>query len=263
VEIILGRTFAGVGQVEWRELAHADKEWGVQQTGRILNKTRGEELPAIVLRPKNGNGRSVLWLFDSGKSGLLEKDSLAPAAKRLVDGGVLVCGVDLLYQGEFLADNKPVTQTRRVENPRESAAYTFGYNHSLFSQRVHDILTALRFLSDREKNHLSAVALDAVTGPILAAALAVCGESLHSAALDTHGFRFIQVADLRSPNFGPGGAKYGDLPGMIALNRLRALWLAGEPESASESISRLSSAKVTIPPDEEKEMAAAKWLLAL
>ena len=51
--------------------------------------------------------------------------------------------VDLFYQGEFLEDGQPVSETRRVENPREAAAYTFGYNPSLFAHRVHEELDDL------------------------------------------------------------------------------------------------------------------------
>jgi dienelactone hydrolase len=267
VEVILGRTHAGIGEVQWRELSREERDWGVKMTGRIINQTHGEELPSVVLEPKNWKGAGVLWLSEAGKSGLFGQNGLIPEAQRLVDGGVLVCGVDLLYQGDFLEGSQPPSQTRRVKNPRESAAYTFGYNQPLFSQRVHDVLTALRFLSAREPGvkRMGAVALDAGSGPILASALAVAGELIESAALNTHGFRFIQVDDLRSPYFLPGGAKYGDLPGMMALNGAKAIWLAGEPESSSEMISRLSAARVTSHKGAEAEIpeAVAKWLLAL
>lgn len=36
--------------------------------------------------------------------------------------------------------------------------------------------------------------------------------------------------DLRSPDFLPGGAKYGDLPGMLAAGEPGTLWLAGEED---------------------------------
>ena len=55
-------------------------------------------------------------------------------------------GADLIYQGEFLADGQPLEKTRRVENTREAAAYTFGYNHTVFAQRVHDASPTRRLL---------------------------------------------------------------------------------------------------------------------
>lgn len=46
--------------------------------------------------------------------------------------------------------------------------------------------------------------------------------------IDTRGFRFGSIRDIRDVNFLPGGAKYGDLPGIIALGAPRKLLLAGE-----------------------------------
>ena len=41
---------------------------------------------------------------------------------------------------------------------------------------------------------------------------------LEFTAIDTAGFRFADVTDIHSPDFLPGGAKYGDLPGMLSLS---------------------------------------------
>ena len=57
-------------------------------------------------------------------------------------------GRTFFYQGEFLAGGQPVAHTRRVKNPREAAAYTFGYNPTLFAQRVHDILSVVKLIRD-------------------------------------------------------------------------------------------------------------------
>jgi hypothetical protein len=140
-----------------------------------------------------------------------------------------VLGVDLIYQGEFLAEGQRLEQTRRVKNPRESAAYTFGYNHTVFAQRVHDVLTVIAFARGQEPQprQVSLVGLGPA-GPWAAAALAPAGAALDAAAVDTAGFRFGAVRDLHSPEFLPGGARYFDLPGMLALAAGRPLWLAGE-----------------------------------
>ena len=139
-------------------------------------------------------------------------------------------------QGEFLGGGPPVTRTRRVKNPREAAAYTFGYNHSLFAQRVHDAVTALAFLESERANpdsllrpirSINLVGLGEA-GPWAVAARALGGAVVRRAVIDTGGFRFGAVADLGDPAFLPGGAKYFDLPGMIALGAPGALLLAGE-----------------------------------
>ena len=92
----------------------------------------------------------------------------------------------------------------------------------------HDILTVVQFIrtSDRPSKRLDAVAVDGA-GPWLAAARAVARGAIDRAALDTGGFRFSQVRDLHSPDFLPGGAKYLDLPGMLAAES-GTVWVTGE-----------------------------------
>jgi hypothetical protein len=104
-------------------------------------------------------------------------------------------------------------------------------------------------------------------GPIVAAAGAVAGEAIDRLAVDTQGFRFGRLRDYRDPMFVPGGAKYLDVPGLIALNAPRPLWLAGEgAEPALITAVYRAAAK-----DEglvtytgaaaEQEAAAGEWLL--
>jgi hypothetical protein len=203
-------------------------------TGLLRNQTHHEQLPVVWLFPKQGNGRAVVWLDDSGKSALYDRDgSIKPAVRRLVDGGAIVLGADLLFQGEFLANGEPPKQTRVVANPREFAGYTFGYNHALFAQRTHDVLTLVSFLRHANigsyaKPTSIAVAGFGHAGPIVAAARALAGNAIDRAAVTTGGFRFSQLLDFRDPQFLPGGAKYLDVPGLLALGAPHPLWLAGE-----------------------------------
>jgi hypothetical protein len=46
--------------------------------------------------------------------------------------------------------------------------------------------------------------------------------------------RFASLLDYRDPRFLPGGAKYLDVPGLLALSAPHPLWVAGEP--AGETI---------------------------
>jgi hypothetical protein len=52
--------------------------------------------------------------------------------------------------------------------------------------------------------------------------------------VDTGGFRFGKILDLQDINFLPGGARYGDLPGIMALGAPVRLWVAGEGDRAPE-----------------------------
>jgi hypothetical protein len=56
---------------------------------------------------------------------------------------------------------------------------------------------------------------------------------VNRAAIDTGGFRFGKLTDYRDANFLPGGAKYGDLPGMLSLAAPAKLWIAGETEESA------------------------------
>ena len=85
-------------------------------------------------------------------------------------------------------------------------------------QRVHDVLTAVQFIRSHERPSISInlIALDS-TGPVAAAARAQALGAFSKAAIHLGEFRFGRILDLRSPDFVPGGAKYEDVEGLIAL----------------------------------------------
>jgi len=223
LEVVIGRPYAKAGTVAWELADKQDRGDHLEMTGTLVNQTHHEELSVAWLYPKQWNGRVVIWLGDGGRGALKHAD-----VKKLVTGGTAVLGADLLFQG-----GEPVKQTRVVANPREFAGYTHGYNHALFAQRVHDVLTLVTFLRNTKvgehpsPKHIS-LAGWGEAGPIAVAARALAGAAVDRAAADTGGFRFGKILDYRDPGFLPGGAKYLDLPGLIALNGELPLWLQGE-----------------------------------
>ncbi len=238
VDVLLGRSLAEIGQVEADARQRTDRDGYLEATGLARNLTHGEELPAVLLRPKQWNRRVVIWASAEGKAGLFRSSpdggyQPRPEIRRLLDGGDAVVGVDLLFQGEFLADGQPLADTRRVKNPREAPAYTFGYNPALFAQRVHDLLTVVKLVRESEPRPegLCVVGLNGA-GPWVAAARAIAGRAIDRAVIDTGGFRFGKVTDAHDVNFLPGGAKYFDLPGLLALGAPEALLLGGEGRQA-------------------------------
>ena len=219
--VLDARDPAPSGSVAWVLKDKLDRGSWIQMAGLLRNGSRHEEIPVVFCYPKQWNNKTVVWLTSEGKSGLYAADgSLIPAVQKLVDGGSTVVGLDLLHQGESSVDGQPLTRTPRVKNPRESAAYTFGYNPAVFTHRVHDVLTAVQYIRGHEKpsSQVSLVALDA-TAPIAAAARAQSGKALDRVALHLGEFRFGRVLDLHSPDFLPGGAKYGDVDGLITLGQ--------------------------------------------
>jgi len=234
-DIVLDGGLSEAGEVEWDMTQKTDRGDWLEMTSLLRNKTYHEELPAIFCYPKQWNGHTVLWLSDEGKSALYTADnSLQPQVEKLLKSGATVVGVDLLYHGEFLPDGQPLTRTRRVKNPREAAAFTFGYNPALFVQRVHDVLSAVSFIKhfqERPSRKLSVVGLGAV-GPLVAAARAQSGQAIDQAVIDTGGFRFSKVLEIGDVNFLPGGAKYGDVPALLALGAPGRAWVTGETEES-------------------------------
>ena len=245
LDIVLGGGLADAGEIAWNISDKTDKGTWLLMTGLLRNKTHSEELPAVFCHPKQWNGKTVVWLTGEGKGGLFNAaGALKPEVQKLVDGGASVVGVDLLYQGEFLADGQSPTKTPQVKNPREAAAYTFGYNHSVFVQRVHDVLGVVKFVrthQEQKTRELTVVGLDGA-GPWVAAARAQCGEAIDVAVLDTQGFRFGKVLDIHSPDFVPAGAKYDDMPGMLAMGAPGRLWLAGERSEAARALEKIYQA---------------------
>lgn len=231
VETILGRTFAEAGEATWELKDKQDRGDYLQMTGLIRNTTHGEELPALSLHPKRWNGNTVLWLGGSGKRDLFAAEAGSeqpiPEVRSLLDSGASVLSVDLLFQGEFTADGKPLASTPRVKNPREAAAYTFGYNPALFAQRVHDILTVAKLVRTDEKHHPKRLAIlaDHSAGALAAAARAVSGEAIDAVAIvpTESESAFEKVSDLHDPVFLPGIAKYGGYSSLLKLGGERPL----------------------------------------
>ena len=234
-EVVIGRTIDDVGVVHYTETGSADGGGYRAVAGLVRQEDRGECVPITTLVPKDhGNGRVVVCLTATGKDGLFTeveqrgKEPL-PWIVRLLSAGYTVVGADLMMQGEFLGGKEAPKHTRKVNTPRQAAAYTLGYNPALFARRVHDALTVLAYVSRTEPKPSS---VDVVglpgAGHWAAAAGVVSGGVVSRLVLDTAGFRFGLVRDLRDPDFLPGGAKYGDLPGLLALRAPGELRVYGD-----------------------------------
>lgn len=117
---------------------------------------------------------------------------------------------------EHTVDGFPADANRRVKNPRLFAGFTYGYNHPLLVQRVHDILTVAAncAVMQEPKPCISAAAVRRHLG---SRRPAQCGDGVDRLLVDTAGFRFAGLTDYLDANFVPGiFAKYGDLPALLA-----------------------------------------------
>ncbi|MFM9195864.1 MAG: alpha/beta hydrolase family protein [Planctomycetia bacterium] len=271
VETIIGRTFDSAGDASW-ELDEKEARPGhVRMRGRLVNVTYGEEVPVAWIYPERWSGRVVAWLDDDGVRGLVNADgSPRPAVEKLVAAGTAVVAADLMLHrdGAIVAGEPP--RQRVVKNNREFAGYTYGYNDTLFAQSVHDVLTLVRFLRKATVGahpHPRSVAIAGVgdAGPIVLAARAVSGDAIDHAAAATRGFRFATLDDYRHPLFLPGGAKYLDVPGLVALAASRPLWLADPRDDAGAiAVGSAPAGRLTrfTGNAAAERTAAAEWLLA-
>jgi dienelactone hydrolase len=272
VEVMIGRGLPSPSEVDveprWER---SFSEYGVLG-GVVRNKTHSEEVPVIAFQPGGVDfpGVFVVWVTPQGKQGLLGPDGQPrPGVRRLLGAGVGVVGLDLLGQGEHNPEGKPLERNRLDPKRANYAGYTYGYNHPLFSQRVHDILTVLAALKTRlEVKQVFLIGSEGA-GPWVTAALAVAREAVHRAVVDTGGFRFRQLSAIDDAHFLPGGAKYLDLPGMLALAAPLPVLVAGEKQAelavvsqvyeAAGAAEKLEFAATTDP--EKFEEAAVSYLL--
>jgi hypothetical protein len=179
--------------------------------------------------------------------------------KSLLDAGFAVIGIDTLYQGEFLKDGQPLAEARRVKNEREFAGFTYGYNHPLVSQRVHDILTAIAAIKHLQappvKVHLAGFGL---AGTWAALAAAVAGDAVEKRVIATK-YRFGSITQIRDPQLLPGAVKYGDLPVFVGLSAPHPLFVT-DPEVAKAVQHLGGKADVFSGLEQEVAAAAAAWL---
>lgn len=233
IETVIGRQFKEAGDVEWQLEEKTRHGATVVMDGLLQNATHGEQLPVRWLYPKDWSGDVVVWLDDSGLSAVSDDaGEIAPAIQQLLAAGATVVAAEPATL-RFFAENDPSRQ-RVVDNPREFAGYTFGYNQPVACQGVHDILTIVSYLRhgkttshDRpQRVHLVGLGH---TAPLVVAARAIAAEAVDKVAAHTAGFRFGSVTDYRHRLFIPGAVRFLDLPGFAVAGGSHPLLLLGEP----------------------------------
>lgn len=217
-DILIGRSLATAGSCRLEPTSAVERSGYQEYTGWVRNETHGESCPAMALLPAGWNGQTVIWLTEEGKAGVLNADGTPKAAAQaLLNAGLAVFGLDMLYQGEFNADGKAPTESRRVNNPREFLGYTAGYNHPLFSQRVHDVLSAIVGLRSHETPPVAIhIVGEGKAGAIALAAAVQAGDAVKKTGALFPGpvFTFGQITDIRDPWLLPGAVRYGDVKGL-------------------------------------------------
>jgi Abhydrolase family len=230
LEIMIGRSIPADGDLEYERLTQENHDGVTYLVARVRNPSRGEELPVFFLSPDEWNHQVVIWIDGEGKSRTLDASGRPIGALTdLLNRGFAIASADLLHTGDYSPNGQPIERAPIVQNPREFAGYTLGYNHPLLAQRTHDVMTLLSFVAHHQlaptKLHIAGVNGAAFE---CLAATALNRDLVSSLAVDTRGYRFGSITDIRDVNLLPGAVKYGDLPAFLALCAPVPLAVVGE-----------------------------------
>lgn len=233
-ETILGRRLDDVGTVTFAESRRLDADRYVQRVGLVEYAQQSEQIPVVILEPKGNTQGTVIWVTDSGKSGLYQSGVPTRSVSGLIAAGFRVLAADLYGQGEARNEDHP-DDAQRMWYQRDGkqgwhrfSGYTYGYNHCLFAQRVHDVLSLIKYSKSNSTGDIRLVGLGKVAGPLVAAALSQSGEAVAKTVVHTAGFRFENIERHNDPMFVPGAVKYLDVDGLLSLCAPARLHLLGE-----------------------------------
>lgn len=170
--------------------------------------------------PKQWNNTVVIWLSLKGEDSIMDANGdLTPPVRRLLAEGYSIACPKLYLQGATKNPNVYDDGKRKLDTFNGYAGYQYGYNPSLFAERVHDALAMIAMVRDHEQYRAQRVILVGVegAGAIAAAAASLAPSAVNRLLADTEGFRFEKLTNVWDVNFIPGAGKYGDIPGLFAL----------------------------------------------
>jgi dienelactone hydrolase len=232
-QTMIARHPLGIEEVQFQGATPITDEGTTIRKGSILVPKFREQVPATLAQASGSTPQTVvIWIAPEGQSSIEENGSPRPVIRQIIGRGLGVIGVDLLHQGTHGAHLG--AKSRAMENGREAACFVYGYNHSLFAQRVHDLISTIAYARQWAGPN-GKIRLVGSTGAAawVAAAAAVAGGNIEKIAVNTDGFRFAQITDIEDPDLLPGAVKYGDLPALLALAAPTPLWIHGESQQPS------------------------------
>lgn len=230
----------------------------------LLTRTDNRDaLPAAALLPTGWrNGPIVIWAHPAGKSSLFEADAKTPtpAVRWLLTRGAAVLSGDLFLTGELTLAGGAALPA--VKDQEKFAGYNYGYNRTVLANRVHDLLTLVRFAQNREASVIHLIAFDkAGVWGLLARSLA--GDAIAHASLDLASFDFDRLTEPMDPMMLPGALKYGGIHGLLPLadhGRTEVYRLTTPP--ASRLFPETSTVTVRAGIAAPRPEAMARWLLS-
>ena len=219
LEVMIGRTLPKPGKAIFNLRTEEDKGDYLIQRGSTA--CDGDTIETTFLYPKKWNHKVVLWLTLKGEESIVHPDGkFSESAVRMLKRGYAIACPQLYLFGATRNPNVYAADQRKSGGAYEGfAGYHYGYNPSLFAERVRDALALIGEISYDKEHRANQILVAGVEGAgvIAAATAALATTAIHELACDTQGFRFAQLENVWDVNFVPGGAKYGDVPGLLAL----------------------------------------------
>ncbi len=214
---ILGRTSEQVGEVRW----DGEADWeaaSLVKRGQLIRMIDHEQVDFLMWQPTH-QSVGVAVLITNG--GLKDFETSGPSSTlrdRLLKKNYSVVGCDLLQQSDDTEKKQPMWyQPNGDQGWKRFSGYTYGYNHSLFVKRVHDVLTVIGYLKQKGQDPTHLIGLGQVAGPITVAARSQMGDLNVNMVVDLDDFAFANLKTHDHPMFVPGAVKYLDVDGLLAL----------------------------------------------
>jgi dienelactone hydrolase len=238
LEVMMGCTLPQPGAATFTLRTQEDK--GAYLLVRGSTAWDGAEVETTFLYPQPWNQDVILWLTLKGEASLLQPDGKpsSAAAHMLKQGYALACP-RLYLPGATHNPNVYAAGQRKSGGAYEGfSGFHYGYNPSLFAERVHDALALLGAIRDDQTHRARHILVAGVEGAgvMAAAATALAPAAVHQLACDTAGFRFAPLDDVWDVNFVPGGAKYGDVPALLALCAPVQTTVVGEARDSASGV---------------------------
>lgn len=224
-ETIIGRRIDQVGDVQFKTTGETKVGPVIAVAGRLTHAAAGEQIPAIKLSSATASHKgTIVWITDNGKAGLFDRNGVSDLAGKVLRKGYVILSADLFGQGEFLESGDDPSKQRMwyqrkgTQGWERFSGYTYGYNHPIMVQRIHDALSLVAHAKDQSASksvHL--VGVGKVAGPIALAARGQSGASIDKTFVDLAGFQFDKLKLQDDPMFVPGATKYLGVDGLLSL----------------------------------------------
>jgi hypothetical protein len=244
LEVMIGRKLPEKGASTFAVLSEEDK--GDYQIERGNTTFGSETVPATYLYPKKWNRKVVLWLTLKADGSIIQPDGKpGESVEKILHSGYAIASPKLYLLGATRNPNVYASDKRKSGGDYEDfSGYQYGYNPTLFAERVGDALTMIGQIRDDQKHPAREILVAGVEGAgvIAAAATALAPGAVQRLACDTEGLRFAKLENVWDVNFVPGAAKYGDVPAILSLCAPVKTTIFGETKDSAPVVASVFAA---------------------